>query len=171
VLVPGGRQVDIYLYSADMRYRYAFARWWDAAGSLDLWILLNPGKGDTETRRRPTLERCLRWSKSSGAGGLMFANLFAARHNKPSGLCKTKDPVGPHNDAVLAVMSGIADRTFVAWGKIGHLHNRAAAVISILNRPFCLGVTASGQPRHPLYVAADVSVEPWPVKWAAVDPI
>ncbi len=53
---------DSYVYSRDMEYRYAFARWWSDEGSLVLWVGVNPAKGDTERRRRPTLERCITWS-------------------------------------------------------------------------------------------------------------
>src|SRR5260370_14588062 len=88
---------DIYVLSRDRRYRYAFARCWCAEGPLVLWVGINPGKGDTEQRRRPTLERCINWSRSWGAAGLIFANLFAARHNKPNALRVTSAPVGRHN--------------------------------------------------------------------------
>lgn len=157
---------DSYVYSHDMQYRYAFARWWGGKGSLVLWVMLNPAKGDTEQRRRPTLERCIGWSKSWGAAGLMIANLFAARHNKPAELRDTPNPIGPHNDAVLAAMSAIANRTVVAWGNRGQLHGRAAEVVQLLSRPVCLGVTTTGQPRHPLYVPGDTAVERWPPKSA-----
>ncbi len=92
----------------------------------------------------------------------MFGNLFAARHNKPNGLRDTPDPVGPYNDEALVAMSAIAERTVVAWGNWGQLHGRAAEVTQLLQRPFCLGVTASGQPRHPLYVPRTAKVKRWP---------
>lgn len=153
---------EVYLFSHDEEYRYAFARWWDPVDSLDLWVGLNPAKGDTEQRRRPTLDRCIARSRLAGAGGLMFANLFAARHNKPSGLRATADPVGPHNDAILRELSQLARQTYVAWGADGDMLARAAAVVPLLREPHCLGVTASGQPRHPLYVRGDVATRPWP---------
>ncbi len=167
---PSSGLSDCYIYSPDMEYRYAFARWWDADGQLVLWIGVNPGKGDTENRRRPTLERCIGWSKSWGAGGLMFANLFAARHNKPSGLRAISDPVGPHNNAALVAMSEVAGRTLAAWGGDGRLHDRATAVAVLLTNPLCLGVTASGQPRHPLYVSGGTTVVPWPIASEKAEP-
>src|SRR4051812_44487444 len=154
---------DCYVYSPDMAYRYAFARWWDADGPLVLWVGVNPGKGDTELRRRPTLDRCIAWSRSWGAGGLVFANLFAARHNKPSGLRGMADPVGPHNDSALTALSAVAWRTIAAWGGDGCLLDRARAVAPLLASPLCFGVTASGQPRHPLYVPGHTPLVPGPV--------
>jgi hypothetical protein len=144
-----------------MRYRYAFARWWDANGSLDLWVGVNPAKGDTEMRRRPTLERCIKRSRSEGAGGVMFANLFAARHNQPRGLRRMTDPVGPHNDDALRAMSKKASRTIAAWGNCGRLLGRANDVARLLTGALCLGMTASGEPRHPLYVAGSTRVVEW----------
>jgi hypothetical protein len=160
---PGGLP-EAYAYSCDMVYRYAFARWWDTEGPLALWVGVNPGKGDTEQRQRPTLDRCICRSRAWGAAGLIFANLFAARHNEPSTLRTTSDPVGPHNDEALAELSKIADWTIVAWGRQGRPGRaRAAQVVQILNKPLCLGVTTTGDPRHPLYVLRDAPVQPWPV--------
>jgi hypothetical protein len=152
---------ECYVFSPDMHYRYAFARWWDARGPLVLWVGVNPAKGDTENRRRPTLDRCIRWSRSWEAGGLMFANLFAARYNKPRDLRGVPDPVGPYNDAALKALSQAASRTVAAWGSWGRLKGRAAQVASLLTSPVCLGVTASGQPRHPLYVRGGTQPMPW----------
>jgi hypothetical protein len=152
---------DCYVYSPDMAYRYAFARWWDAEGPLVLWVGINPGKGDTENRRRPTLERCIAWTKAWGAGGLAFANLFAVRANKPRGLLQMAEPVGRHNDAALLALSQAAWRTVAAWGGHGRLLDRGRAVAPLLVSPFCLGITAIGQPRHPLYVPSNTPVVPW----------
>jgi hypothetical protein len=158
---------EVYLYSRDKKYRYAFARWW-REGSLVLWVLLNPTTRDTEGGRRRTLHRCVKWSQDWGGAGLVIANLFAFRHNDPDALRGIPDPVGPCNDAVLTALSKSAERTIVAWGQKGQQQSRAAKVGSRLTKPLCLGVTATGQPRHPLYVLGNTSVEPWPVTQAAV---
>ena len=153
---------EVYVYTHDMVYRYAFARWWDDQGPLVLWVGVNPAKGDTEQRYRPTLDRCIDRSRERGAAGLIFANLFAARHNQPSGLRSTPDPIGPHNDEALAELSKIAGWTIAAWGRQDALGRaRARVVRRLLVRPLCLGVTVSGDPRHPLYVAGSVPLEPW----------
>lgn len=156
--------VDNYIYSRDMRYRYAFARYWKSEGDIVLWVGINPATGDTEKRRRPTLDRCVRWSIEWGAAGLIYANLFAARHTDPKALHEVSDPVGPHNDAALALVSQIADHTVVAWGNSGKPEMRAMEVIQLklLHNPSCLGVTSKGQPRHPLYVRGGTTLVSWP---------
>jgi hypothetical protein len=153
---------NIYVYSRDKQYRYAFARLWGGEGPVVLWVGVNPGKGDTEDRRRPTLDRCIEWSKSWwGAAGLMFGNLFAARHNTPKALRDSPHVIGQHNDAALTTMIAIADRTVVAWGNAGRLWGRATEVDALFSQSFCLGVTAAGEPRHPLYVPRDTPPERW----------
>jgi hypothetical protein len=151
---------DAYVFSADMAYRYAFARRWRSDGPLVLWVGVNPAKGDTEKRRRPTLERCVRWSKSCGAGGLLIGNLFAARHNMPKGLRETADPIGPNNDDALRLLSTMATETVVAWGNAGRRHGCPDALAVLLRDPKCFGLTKKGQPRHPLYVPEDTPLEP-----------
>ena len=152
-----------YLYSPDLTYRYAFGRWWgdpDLATS-DVWVLLNPATGDTEQRRRPTLEKCIRRSRDAGRSGPVIVNLFAYRHTDPNQLQSAADPVGPANDDVLRVLTAGAPRTVAAWGSHGSLHGRSRAVAPLLDHPHCLGTTRHGEPRHPLYVPADTPLVPW----------
>jgi len=145
-----------YLYSPDMRYRYAFARWWDSPdlGGLTAWILLNPATGDTEQRYRPTLERCIDWSHRWQSTGLVILNLFAYRATDPRALRVAEDPIGPDTDDVLTSVTDGCARTIAAWGANGRLRGRSAAVGALLREPWCLGVTQHGEPRHPLYVNA-----------------
>ena len=49
----------------------------------------------------------------------------------------------------------------VPWGSHGSLRGRSSAVGPLLCEPMCLGTTASGEPRHPLYVAGDAPLLPW----------
>ena len=153
-----------YLYSRDLVYRYAFGRWWgeqDLATS-DVWVLLNPATGDTEQRRRPTLEKCIRRSRDAGRSGLVIVNLFAYRHTDPKQLQSAADPVGPANDDVLRVLTAGAPRTVAAWGSHGNLHGRSHAVAPLLDDPQCLDTTQHGEPRPPLYVHRDTPFVPWP---------
>ena len=132
-----------YLYSPDMVFRYAFGRWWgaDDLATTAVWVLLNPATGDTERRPRPTLARCIARSKALGDTGLLIVNLFAYRHTDPRKLRTASD--------------------VVAWGSHGSLHGRSAAVGPLLSDPMCLGAAGHGEPRHPLYVAADARLVPW----------
>ncbi|MCA0143347.1 DUF1643 domain-containing protein [Blastococcus sp. LR1] len=152
-----------YLYSPDMVFRYAFGRWWGEAdlASTVVWVLLNPATGDTEKRRRPTLDRCIGRSREMGASGLLIVNLFAVRHTDPKMIRSVDDPVGPAGDDALRVFTAAGQATVAAWGSHGSWRGRSAEVGSLLDDPLCLGTTASGEPRHPLYVRADAPLGPW----------
>jgi hypothetical protein len=152
-----------YLYSSDRVFRYAFGRWW---GDLDLattavWVLLNPATGDTDGRPRPTLGRCIARSRVIGATGLVIVNLFAFRHTDPKKLRTAADAIGPANDAALKELTSVGLQTVAAWGAHGRLRRRSRDVGHLLTDPMCLGTTSRGEPRHPLYVAADAPLVPW----------
>lgn len=104
-------------------------------------------------------------------GGIAVANLYAWRSRWPNDLKTAPDPVGPDNDRHVAELADEADLVVVAWGAwTGPVDHRAANVLELLAahtgrrpgpraRPYCLGATKHGQPRHPLYLANDT----WPV--------
>ncbi len=146
-----------YLYSPDMNYRYAFGRWWgleDLARSV-VWVMLNPATGDTDGKRRPTLERAIERSREWDAHGIVVVNLFAYRSTDPRILSTVADPVGPANDDALTLLTAQAFRTVAAWGVQGGRLDRSLAVRPLLPAPLCLGTTLNGEPRHPLYVSAE----------------
>jgi len=152
-----------YLYSRDMVFRYAFGRWWgnDDLATTAIWVLLNPATGDTERRHRPTLDRCISWSRTAGYTGLVIVNLFAFRDTDPRNLRSAPDAVGPANDEVLRVITKAGAQTIVAWGTRGRLHGRSGLVGPLLDSPMCLGITQRGEPRHPLYVPGDTKLVFW----------
>ncbi len=151
-------------YSADMKYRYLFERRWAQPTRPDrdmiVWVLLNPGTGDTDGKHRPTLDRCIKWSKQWGYSGLTIVNLFALRSTDPKVLKTARDPIGPKNGTTIRRAARQASRIVVAWGDKGSLLGRGKKVAAMLSKPYCLGVTKHGEPRHPLYVPT--STEPRP---------
>lgn len=155
-----------------MLYRYAFGRWWGDTdlASTAIWVLLNPATGDTEKRRRPTLERCIARSRALGHSGLVIVNLFAFRDTNPRGLRNAQDAVGPANDHVLRVLTTRGAQTVAAWGGHGHMNGRSAEVGPLLQSPVCLGTTKRGEPRHPLYVAAEADLVPWVPTQPSLEP-
>src|SRR5262249_34228816 len=135
----GTCQLSLYSPEQPPQYRYAFARWWADAGPLVLWVGLNPGTGDTESRRRPSLERFETWSRRLGMGGLLIGNLFAVRTKAVKDVAAETEAVGEHNDDALRLLSGIADQTIAAWGGRGGAGDRATSAAQLLRRPLCLG--------------------------------
>jgi hypothetical protein len=151
-------------FDADRRYRYRLWRIWDSRPRV-AFIMLNPSTAD-ETVLDPTLRRCLGFAQSWGCGGFEVGNLFALRSTQPRALYSADDPVGPANDYHLAQIAEAAKFVVVGWGAHGHAFPaRVSAVIQILagrvNVARLGRLTAGGQPRHPLYLRADLQPEPW----------
>ena len=160
---PAAGLADEYLYSQDMVHKYAFARWWgdpDPATSA-VWVLFHPATAETEQRYRPTLERCVTWSRAAGRTGLIVVNLFAYCHTDPRQVPHAADPVGPANDHVLRAVTAVGARAVAAWGRPSQQDGRSAHVAPLLNSPLCLGTTQRGEPKHPGRVRADTPFLPW----------
>ncbi|HEX6285988.1 MAG TPA: DUF1643 domain-containing protein [Acidimicrobiia bacterium] len=140
-------------------YRYWLTRVWDVGQPPVSWVMLNPSTA-TETVDDPTIRRVVAFSRLWGFGSALVVNLFALRSVSPETLARHPDPVGPENDSAIERAIGSADLVVVAWGNHGLKLNpktrtpRSSEVAALLSgvNPRCLGLTASGQPRHPLYL-------------------
>lgn len=148
-------------FSACGLYRYSLVRTWDEEGAGDgkrrvCFCMLNPSTADAE-KNDPTVRRTVGFALDWGFGSLEVVNVFALRSTDPKGLYVSQDPVGRGNDAALRRAFGRADRVVCAWGNHGGHVGRSERVRVILERSgvegLCFGVTGSGEPRHPLYVA------------------
>lgn len=155
------------------RYRYWLHRRWSEGRGWVVFALLNPSTADA-TQDDPTIRRCVGFAKRFGAEGLIVVNLFAARATHPNDLLDfVGDPVGPENHQYVVKACEMAaqhelnekwrmnipGKVICGWGA----HWLAAPQVDTMmgwievsyGRPYCLGFTRSGAPRHPLYVRAD----------------
>jgi hypothetical protein len=145
------------------RYRYTLWRGWDPGRPRVAFVMLNPSTAGAE-RDDPTLRRCIRFAHDWGFGSVEVVNLFALRSRSPRSLRRAADPVGPENDRHLLETAARARRIVAAWGVHGALGARDRAVTRILGarrRLHCLGTTAAGHPRHPLYLPVDTPLVPY----------
>ena len=151
-------------YSDDGVFRYELRRWWDASRPRLLVVMLNPSTA-TETHNDPTIRRCLSYAGDAGFGSLAVGNLYAYRATDPHDVETagwTGNNVGTENDDRLRALAEEADLVWVAWGAHEIAAHRAPWVRRLLGSPlYCRGRTASGAPRHPLYVARCVPAERW----------
>lgn len=133
-------------------YRYHLWREWDASLPPVTFVMLNPSTADAEGDD-PTIRRCTGFARSWGYGRLHVVNLFAYRATSPRDLFSVADPVGRDNEAWVRRASA-ATGVVVGWGNHGRRMDPGTLRDLAPARAWCLGVTAMGQPRHPLYVAA-----------------
>jgi hypothetical protein len=146
------------VFSADRRHRYTLIHRWDdlltPAGPGIAWICLNPSTAD-ENQLDPTLRRIRGFSPAWGDTHFIMLNAFAYRATDPADMKAAADPVGPDNDHWIAHWAGQVDRVMLGWGEHGAHLGRHERVLALLDpaKAWCLACNASGQPKHPLYVA------------------
>lgn len=153
------------MFSPDRNYRYTLNRHWGPGKSV-MWIGLNPSTAD-EAMLDPTLRRVFGFSRGWGYEGFYMTNLFAFRATIPRVMLHAADPVGPDNDTWLTLTADACDMIVCAWGGHGTHRNRSSDVIDLLSpkhfhKMRSLGLTKSGEPKHPLYLASVTSPIPYP---------
>ena len=132
------------------RYRYWLRRSWDSSLPQCAFIGLNPSTADATTDD-PTLRRCIDFAQRWGSGSLLMVNLFSLRATDPRELVGVDDPFGPRTNLWLRRAKRESQLMIAAWGNGGALHHRHKTVWLLLGDMQCLGVTATGMPKHPLY--------------------
>lgn len=145
-------------------YRYRLWRRW-GDGAAVLFVLLNPSTADGD-HDDATLRRCVAFARGWGYGALEVGNLFALCATDPRRLRVVADPVGRANDRHLRRAAHNVDLVVAGWGVAGGHLGRDAVVARLLARAasgrlFCLGRTAAGHPRHPLYAAGGLVPVPF----------
>jgi len=139
----------------DGKYRYHLWRKWNSNPSV-LFVALNPSTADA-TVDDPTVRRMIDFGKLWGYGRMDLVNLYALRSTDPKKLKLDSDPVGPENDDCIEEAIAGCRYVVAAWGVVHDwMRERANRVVNILTKHRevnCLGLTKSGDPRHPLYIA------------------
>jgi len=175
------------------RYRWWLRRQWREEAATLLFIGLNPSSADG-SRDDPTLRRLIGFAGAWGYGAVEVVNLFAWISADPEGLRRASEPVGPRTDAwirsrvrqlqrshaaAVCAAEPAVDRQgepletrlplWLGWGNGGGWQGRDHQMRLLLARLpvrlLCLGQTASGQPRHPLYVASGRPLLPFGASW------
>ena len=151
-----GDAASVAVYSDCEKYRYMLTRVWDQPGSRVHFIMLNPSTA-TELQNDPTVERCERRARTLGFGAFRVTNIFAWRNTDPRAMRRATDPIGPANDTLILESCNWADHIICGWGNHGEHRGRGRDMYHILKGEhpelYHLGITKSGQPKHPLYIA------------------
>lgn len=139
------------------------------------FIGLNPSTATHEVDD-PTIRREKHFALQLGCDAFVKVNIFAFRSTSPLGLYSCDDPIGPENSVAIenAIATAYSYRAPVicAWGaahlpKIQRLVDAQVAFVQaeadrVRVKLNCLGRTASGMPRHPLYLKGNSRLEVWP---------
>jgi hypothetical protein len=142
------------------RYRYTLWRAWSNDYPRIVFVLLNPSTAD-EWRNDPTIWRCVGFARAWRFGSVEVVNLFAYRATDARELLKVDDPVGEKNERFLIQAVERCSIVVVGWGNNGALLGRDRQVMRLLagrRDVYCLGMTKSEHPRHPLYVRGDTKL-------------
>ena len=152
------------VYSSCKKYRYSLTRIWNEEGKKLHFVMLNPSTA-TEIQNDPTVERCERRARILNFGSFRVTNIFAWRDTDPKKMKCAIEPIGLLNDD--AILSGCnwGDCTIAAWGNHGIYLSRGFDVMELLRKSgkpiFHLGISKTGQPKHPLYISYEILPKIW----------
>ncbi len=147
-------------------YRYKLWRYWDADRPTMVFVMMNPSTADAKLND-PTVSKCINFAKRDGFGGIDVLNVFALRATDPRKLVKADDPFGVDNWFFLREASQrYNDMPVLAWGnrspdkRLSRYYDMAIRALShgFAGVLYCLGTNKSGDPKHPLYLAANTKI-------------
>lgn len=146
------------------KFRYRLGRRWADGGQTLAYVMLNPSTADAE-QDDATIRRCIRFAKAHDFNALDVVNLYAYRATDPADLRKAGYPVGPDNDQHIVQTVSEAHAVCVAWGANVAGLERPQIVLPMIRRCmatiFCLGITRSGYPAHPLMLPSSRRLQPF----------
>lgn len=150
------------------KYRYRLDRDVQLDGLVFAYFGVNPSTADHEAENQTT-NKWRGFCEVNGARRYIAGNLFALRSTNVAALATAADPVGPENTRYLREIIAEADVLVPCWGarsKIPrHLHGIIDVVRTLLlssGKPVkVFGLTASGDPKHPLMLAYATPLVDW----------
>ena len=126
-----------------------------------LFVMRNPSTADAD-KDDPTIRRCMGFAAREGCATLMVMNLYTYKSTDPKKLMRA-DVRKNHELADVVMEAGLGLEKLgvlvCAWGGMPIRDGRDDEVLRMAKaagvQPKCLGVTAKGLPRHPLYLKKD----------------
>ncbi|MDW9481896.1 DUF1643 domain-containing protein [Sinorhizobium meliloti] len=151
------------------RYRPLLWRDWDGAPNPGhvLWIGMNPSTADGDVDD-PTVRRECDFTAAWGYGIYRKCNVMDFRATQPKALLQPG--ISPRSDINLSIIVEQARSAQLVILAFGSLHRKLSSfgtdVVAALETEnidaTCLGFTANGSPRHPLYLRKDAERVPFP---------
>lgn len=155
-------------FSGCLDYCWSLTREWLEGSGRCCFVMLNPSTADA-LKDDPTIRRCVDFARRWGHSALDVVNLFPLRTPSPKVLKASTDLLGHayrkpgrmlDADEVVCRVAARARTVVVAWGNDGAWLARDRVVLNLLSNLelHALGITAKGQPWHPLYVPAQTQL-------------
>ncbi|WP_233343656.1 DUF1643 domain-containing protein [Burkholderia cepacia] len=149
-------------------YRYRLEREIAFDGPAYAFIGINPSTADAAIDDA-TVRKWIGFVSRWGGRKFIVGNVFAYRATDVGALASADDPVGPMNDAHLASILHDADIIVPCWGARGKLLPALLPRLDMISRlmghatksVMTFGLTASGDPKHPLMLGYDTELQPW----------
>lgn len=142
------------------RYRFLLWRFWDDRPRM-LFVGLNPSTAN-ELEDDPTVRRLCGFAQSWGYGGLYACNVFSQITPYPSELHQDT-AVHPADTHAIQMVNELVALRVCGWGdgiaKADYGYSRANTIKNYLKEPMCFGLTAKGNPKHPLYLPKEAELE------------
>lgn len=151
-------------------YRYRLERELQLTGIVVAFFGVNPSEADSVIPDHTDM-KWRGFGRLLGARKYIAGNPFAYRAKNVRELATALDPVGPFNDMHLDRIIGDADLLVPCWGNRAKVpralrpHIDALAQrIKCAGKPVKIfGLTAGGDPRHPLMLGYDTPLIEWKV--------
>ena len=143
-------------FSEGGRYRYRLWRRWDL-GSMCVWLMLNPSKAGAD-KDDATIRRCVGFAKMWGYAGIEVVNLYPLVETDAKLAMRSPDRTdgGTRNYHYIRGAVWQHQNVVCAWGATVEPDHATNCLVGDLEKIAgwenvrCLGVTKSGQPRHPV---------------------
>lgn len=176
-VLTGDESKGASLAGPDECYRYDLYRRWGHGPMLG-WLMLNPSTADA-LKDDHTIGRCKYYARREGFDGIVVRNLFAYRTPHPPALRAAlnagMDVVGPDNDRWLRSLLDDAEEepetigaVVAAWGSSAgrwawpRIETVEGMIFDAGVTALALGVTGSGQPRHPSRLGNEAQLSAYP---------
>jgi hypothetical protein len=154
--------------SVDGRYRYRLDRALAETGIVVAFFGVNPSRADAEIDD-PTSRKWKYFARKLGARKYIAGNPFALRSHDVKELAVAVDPIGWMNEWYLQQIIAEADVLVPCWGSRMKLLpalrpklDNLASMLSASGKPLKIfGLTASGDPKHPLMLSYETPLIDW----------
>lgn len=152
------------------KYRYRLDRKVASTGKVIAFFGVNPSYAD-EAEDDNTITRMRGFTLSHAGSRFIVGNVFSYRSPYVRDLATVEDCFGSLHQQYLQGIVFEADLLVPCWGSRNklpqslrhHLDNTMALLIESGKPVYSFGLTASGDPKHPLMLAKSTVLSPWEI--------